>query len=42
MKVDAKIIEELKRFNQINRYILKEQDADPALTGGAEEPAPWW
>jgi hypothetical protein len=40
MKVDAKIIEELKRFNQINRYILKEQDADPALTGGAEEPAP--
>ena len=34
MKIDVKIIEELKRFNEINRYIIKEQGEDPALTGG--------
>ena len=26
MKVDIKILEELKRFNEINRYIIKEQE----------------
>ena len=29
MSLDRKIIEELKRFNQINRYILNEQPAPP-------------
>jgi hypothetical protein len=27
MKIDIKILEELKRFNQINSYVLNEQDA---------------
>ncbi len=30
MSLDRKIIEELKRFNQINRYILNEQPEPPA------------
>ena len=30
MSLDKKILEELKRFNQINSYILKEQDVPPA------------
>ena len=29
MSLDRKILEELKRFNQINSYILREQDAPP-------------
>ena len=45
MSLDRKIIEELKRFNQINRYILNEQPAppppppvDPAADPGTEAP----
>jgi len=41
MKVDIKILEELKRFNEINRYIIKEQELGDegggAPSGGAEE-----
>ena len=33
MNIDKKIIEELKRFNQINSYILKEQVDAPAPEG---------
>jgi hypothetical protein len=37
MKIDIKILEELKRFNEINRYVLSEQeppaDAPPADAG---------
>ena len=48
MSLDRKILEELKRFNQINSYILREQDApppppaDPAAdpaAAGATDPA---
>lgn len=44
MSLDRKIIEELKRFNQINRYILNEQPApppppvDPTAAPGTEAP----
>lgn len=34
MSLDKKIIEELKRFNQINRYVLNEQEPE---VGGAPE-----
>jgi hypothetical protein len=37
MNIDKKIIEELKRFNQINTYILKEQGDAPLPE---EEPTP--
>jgi hypothetical protein len=37
MKIDIKILEELKRFNEINRYTLNEQDA---ATPPADEAAP--
>lgn len=42
MSLDRKILEELKRFNQINSYILNEQPAppapvDPAAAPGSEE-----
>ena len=30
MSLDRKILEELKRFNQINTYILNEQPEPPA------------
>lgn len=30
MNIDIKILEELKRFNQINRYIINEQEAEVA------------
>lgn len=40
MSLDKKILEELKRFNQINNYIINEQvDAPPAPEAGLE-PAP--
>lgn len=45
MSLDRKILEELKRFNQINSYILREQDvpppppADPAADPAAIDPA---
>jgi hypothetical protein len=49
MSLDRKILEELKRFNQINSYILREQDApppppadpaaDPAAAGAADPAA---
>jgi len=46
MNLDKKIIEELKRFNDINRYIINEQDpaaggapADPAAGGAPADPA---
>jgi len=47
MEVERKILEELRRFNQINKYILNEQDPaappaeDPAAAGvpPAEDPA---
>jgi hypothetical protein len=47
MEVERKILEELRRFNQINKYILNEQDPaappaeDPAAAGAppAEDPA---
>ena len=45
MSLDRKILEELKRFNQINSYILREQDvpppppADPAADPAAIYPA---
>ena len=43
MSLDRKILEELKRFNQINTYILNEQPeppapVDPAAAPGAEAP----
>jgi hypothetical protein len=44
MSLDRKILEELKRFNQINSYILREQDvpppppADPAADPAAADP----
>ena len=46
MSLDRKILEELKRFNQINSYILNEQPeppappapVDPAAAPGAEAP----
>ena len=46
MSLDRKILEELKRFNQINSYILNEQPeppappapVDPAAAPGAEPP----
>ena len=46
MSLDRKILEELKRFNQINTYILNEQPeppappapVDPAAASGAEVP----
>jgi hypothetical protein len=41
MSVDKKILEELKRFNQINRYILNEQDpAAPPPGGDPAAPPP--
>ena len=47
MGIDNKILEELKRFNQINKYILNEQDpgaappaGDPALTPPAGDVPP--
>jgi hypothetical protein len=44
MSLDRKILEELKRFNQINTYILNEQPAPPpppvdsAAAPGSEAP----
>ena len=39
MSIDKKILEELKRFNQINNYIISEQiDVPPAPEGGAPAP----
>lgn len=44
MSIDKKILEELKRFNQINTYILKEQAEDvpppPDAAGGAPTDLP--
>jgi hypothetical protein len=39
MKLDEKILKEIKRHHNINRYIM-EQDADPALDLGAMAPPP--
>jgi hypothetical protein len=45
MEIEKKILEELKRFNQINKYILNEQDpaalppADPAAALPPADPA---
>ena len=38
MSLDRKILEELKRFNQINTYILNEQPAPPAPVDPAAAP----
>jgi hypothetical protein len=38
MSLDRKIIEELKRFNQINRYVLNEQPEPPAPVDPAAAP----
>jgi hypothetical protein len=40
MNVEKKILEELKRFNQINSYILKEQPEAPTEPEGGVPPAP--
>jgi fructose-specific phosphotransferase system component IIB len=42
MNLDKKILEELRRFNQINSYILNEQDVPPPppADAGAVPPAP--
>jgi len=46
MSLDKKIIEELRRFNQINKYVLNEQGVppppgeDPAAAPGAVPPPP--
>ena len=40
MNVEKKILEELKRFNQINSYILKEQPEEPVAPEGDIPPAP--
>ena len=37
MSLERKILEELKRFNQINSYILNEQPAPPAPPAPAED-----
>ena len=39
MSIDKKILEELKRFNQINNYILKEQEDVPPTADDAAAPA---
>ena len=39
MSIDEKIISELKRYNDINRYII-EQDVPPAPEGEAALPPP--
>lgn len=39
MKIDLKIIEEITRYNQINRYI-NEQELPPPPAGGEVPPAP--
>jgi hypothetical protein len=39
MSLDRKILEELKRFNQINSYILREQDVPPPPADPAADPA---
>ena len=40
MSLDKKILEELKRFNQINKYVLNEQEPPPAEPGLAAAPPP--
>jgi hypothetical protein len=37
---EQKILEELKRFNQINRYVLNEQEPPPPPEGDAGAPPP--
>ena len=37
---EQKILEELKRFNQINRYVLNEQEPPPPPAGDAGAPPP--
>ena len=43
MKVDERIISEITRYNQINQYIVKEQEdvtTDPLATTPPIPPAP--
>jgi hypothetical protein len=37
MKIDIKILEELKRFNEINRYVLTEQEPAPPTDAPPED-----
>src|SRR6056300_240429 len=36
MAIDKKILEELNRYNSINKYITEQDAADPAVDAGAD------